>query len=107
MSLTESVEQFLEYLKHERAATTGTISTYKADLDEFIQILETEHLSINGTHDDLSVLRAWLAELSERETKHGETIARGSIARKLSTVRSLIRYLVNQGVFTFNAARLI
>ncbi|HET9136912.1 MAG TPA: tyrosine-type recombinase/integrase [Candidatus Kapabacteria bacterium] len=107
MIITAALEQFLDYLKHERAATDGTLATYRADLEEFAAILTSEGLALNGTHDDLYILREWLAILSERETKTGDLVVRGSIARKLSTVRSMLRYLVNQGTFNFNAAKLI
>jgi len=107
MNITAALEQFLEYLKHERAATNGTLATYRADLEEFATILSSEGLSLNGTHDDLYILREWLAILAERETKTGDLVVRASIARKLSTVRSMLRFLLNQGEFNFNAAKLI
>ncbi len=101
------IDQFLDYLKHERGSSELTLGTYRADLGEFAAILADEQLPLNGTHDDLAVLRLYLQILSERHNKHGESISKASISRKLSTIRSMLRYLVQQGIFSFNAARLI
>ncbi len=101
------IEQFLDHLKYERGATSRTLETYRADLEECSKILSDEQLFLIGTHDDLQAIRAYLAVLSERETKYGKTVVRASIARKLSTLRSMLRFLVNQGTFAFNAARLV
>src|SRR5689334_16631434 len=99
--------QFLDYLKHERGSSELTLGTYRADLEEFAKILADEELQLIGSHDDLQILRIYLQILSERQNKHGEAIAKASISRKLSTIRSMLRYLVQQGIFSFNAARLI
>ena len=101
------LEQFLNHLKHERASGDGTLRTYRDDLEEFSRILTQEELDLTGTHDDLRVIRIYLTVLSERETKQGNAVARGSISRKLSTLRSMLKFLVNQGIFDFNAARLV
>lgn len=101
------LEQFLDHLQHQRAASDGTLETYRADLEEFSNILDTERLTLEGTHDDLRVIRTYLTALSERETRKGKPVARASISRKLSTLRSMLRFLVNQGIFEVNAARLV
>ena len=101
------LDQFLDHLKHERAASQGTLGTYRADLEEFSRMLHDEELELNGTHDDIRVIRAYLAALSDKETRLGESVARGSISRKLSTLRSMLKFLVSQDILQFNAARLI
>ncbi|HYM20042.1 MAG TPA: tyrosine-type recombinase/integrase [Candidatus Kapabacteria bacterium] len=101
------LDQFLDHLKHERGATNGTLGTYRPDLEELSRILDAEGLELAGTHDDLRVIRAYLAVLSERETRLGETVARSSVSRKLSTLRSMLRFLVSQNILAFNAARLV
>lgn len=103
----EWLEQFLDHLQHQRAASGGTLETYRADLEEFSNILDAERLTLEGTHDDLGVIRIYLTALSERKTREGKPVARASISRKLSTLRSMLRFLVNQGIFEVNAARLV
>ncbi len=101
------LEQFLDHLQHQRAASDGTLDTYRADLDEFSDILDIEGLVLEGTHDDLRVIRTYLTAISERQSRDGKPLVRASISRKLSTVRSMLRFLVNQGIFEMNAARLV
>ncbi len=101
------LEQFLDHLQHQRAASDGTLDTYRADLDEFSDILDIEGLVLQGTHDDLRVIRTYLTAISERQSRDGKPLVRASISRKLSTVRSMLRFLVNQGIFELNAARLV
>jgi len=101
------LDDFLNHLIHERGASKGTLSTYRADLEEFGKILSDEGLTLDGTQSDIHPLRSYLAILSESKNKHGKPIVSQSISRKLSTVRSFLRYLTNQGIFAMNAGRLI
>ena len=101
------LESFLDHLSHERGASKGTLLTYRADLEEFQRILSDEELILSGTQSDILPLRTYLRILSETKNKHGKPIVSQSISRKLSTVRSFLRYLTNQGIFVMNAGRLI
>jgi len=105
--LESHLEKFLDHLIHERAASKGTIGTYRADLGEFISILSKEKLELEGTQDDIYSLREYLRIVSETKNKKGKHLVSQSVSRKLSTVRSFLRYLTNQGIFQMNAARLI
>ena len=101
------LESFLDHLSHERGASKGTLSTYRADLEEFQKILSDEGLILTGSQSDILPLRTYLRLLSETKSKLGKPIVSQSISRKLSTVRSFLRYLTNQGIFAMNAGRLI
>jgi site-specific recombinase XerD len=101
------LDSFLDHLAHERGASKGTLLTYRADLEEFEKILSDEGLELIGTQSDIAPLRMYLRILSETKSKHGKPIVSQSISRKLSTVRSFLRHLTNQGIFAMNAGRLI
>jgi len=101
------LDSFLDHLSHERGASKGTLTTYEADLQEFYKILSEEALTLSGTQSDILPLRTYLRVLSETKGKLGKPIVSQSISRKLSTVRSFLRYLTNQGIFQMNAGRLI
>ncbi|MDP4229226.1 MAG: tyrosine recombinase XerC [Bacteroidota bacterium] len=101
------LESFLDHLSHERGASKGTLSTYAADLQEFYHIICAEGLTLTGSQSDIGPLRVYLQVLSETKNKHGKPLVSQSISRKLSTVRSFLRFLANQGIFTMNAGRLI
>jgi len=101
------LRSFLEYLEHEREASSKTIEAYEGDLVDLYRILKSEHLVLEGTHDDLYVLRRYLAILSQQQTATNHRIKASSIGRKLAAVRSFVKFLVKRGVFEFNAARLL
>ncbi len=103
---------FLEYLEHERDASPKTIEAYEGDLVDLYRILKSERLVLAGSHDDLYALRRYLHTLSEQlshpdQKGNIKTIKASSIGRKLAAVRSFVKFLVKQGIFEFNAARLL
>jgi len=98
--MKDPVAEFLRYLDHQRGASRHTIRSYAADLADFGAFLAREKLG--GVPDaDARAIRAWLASLHERK------LARSSVARKLATVRSCLKYLARRGVVELNAARQI
>ena len=106
------LRSFLEYLEHEREASPKTIEAYEGDLVDLYRILKSERLVLAGSHDDLYALRRYLHTLSEQLSHPGQkgnvkTIKASSIGRKLAAVRSFVKFLVKQGIFEFNAARLL
>ena len=106
-------QHFFEYLEHEREAKASkTIEAYEGDLVDLYRILKSERLVLAGSHDDLYALRRYLHTLSEQlshpdQKGNIKTIKASSIGRKLAAVRSFVKFLVKQGIFEFNAARLL
>ncbi len=83
------VELFLDMLAAERGAGANTISAYRNDLDDLSAHLRAASRTIaNATTDDL---RGFLVSLSERGFKAS------SLARRLSAVRQLYRFLYAEG----------
>jgi len=83
------VELFLDMLAAERGAGENTISAYRNDLDDLSAHLRaTGHTIANATTDDL---RGFLVSLSGRGFKAS------SLARRLSAVRQLYRFLYAEG----------
>jgi len=98
--MKDPAAEFLHYLDHQRGASRHTLRSYAADLADFQRFLTREKLG--GLADaDARAIRAWLASLHERK------LARSSVARKLATVRSCLKYLARRGVVELNAARQI
>jgi len=92
------VGEFLRYLDHERGVSRHTLRGYAADLAEFEAFLAREKLG-SLARADARAIRGWLASLHERK------LARSSVARKLASVRSCLKYLARRGVVELNAAR--
>ncbi len=89
--LREQLDGFLAFLELERGLSRNTITAYQADLLQF-----AEALSVGGVTNWNGVVGGnvsdWLYRLSEG------ALAVSSLARKLSAVRMIARYLVKEGV---------
>jgi integrase/recombinase XerC len=84
------LERFLAMLSSERNRSAYTLRNYATDLRPYFAFLD-ENGSIDCTSADRHTVRAYLASLMEAD------VARGSIARKLSTLRSFYRFLQQIG----------
>jgi integrase/recombinase XerD len=83
------VELFLDMQAAERGAGENTLAAYRNDLADLVAHLRTVHSSILGANTD--DLRGFLASLAERGFKTS------SLARRLSAVRQLYRFLYAEG----------
>ena len=96
-----AVEDFLRHLAEGRGLSPHTVVAYRRDLDDLGAFL-TEH---TGTSDwrwsdvDRGTLRSFLGSLRRR------SLARRTLARKLSGVRSFFRFLHQEGRLEGNPAR--
>ncbi|MBI5433831.1 MAG: tyrosine recombinase XerC [Planctomycetes bacterium] len=82
--------RYLETLAATRGASPHTLRAYRADLAEFDAFLAERGIDA-ASEIAPRALRAYLVELDERE------LARTSVQRKLSAVRSFLKWLVDQG----------
>jgi integrase/recombinase XerC len=95
--MPEVLDRFIDYLRAERNASYYTIRNYDADLSEFFRFLLDEGIdSLDAV--DRNLLRDFMSRMMEQRT------ARASIARKLSAVRSLYRYLQREGLVSVSPA---
>src|SRR5579864_1398597 len=83
------VALFLDMLAAERGAGKNTLDAYRNDLDDLVAHLHAagKNISCANTHD----LRGFLSSLTERGFKAS------SLARRLSAVRQLYRFLYAEG----------
>lgn len=98
--LDEAVEAFLADLRLRRQASDHTIVNYRLDLQHLADWL-AQHDVITWTQVDRPLIRSWLAWM------HGEGYAPASMARKLSALRTLLRFLLREGVLASNPLLLI
>lgn len=88
----QTIEIFLEMLSAERGAAANTISAYRRDLEDFRNFLRRRaRLIAAATPPDIS---AYVAEASATGLKAT------SLARRLSAVRQLYKFLVAEGQVT-------
>lgn len=88
----QAVDMFLEMLSAERGAAPNTISAYRHDLEDFHGFLRRRNVSIlAAVPPDIS---AYVTEASKTGLKAT------SLARRLSAVRQLYKFLVAEGQVT-------
>jgi len=84
-----AIELFLDMLAAERGARDNTLSAYRSDLEDFSQSLgQAKQTVVKASTDDI---RTYLGSLSKRGFQAS------SVARKLSAIRQLYRFLYSEG----------
>lgn len=84
-------EAFFTYLEVEKDASPLTIVNYRDDLLRFHEFLETRMTPVEWGKVRLLDIRAYLAQL------HDQGLARRTIARRVSALRSFYRFLRREG----------
>jgi integrase/recombinase XerD len=93
------IELFLDMLASERGAARNTLEAYRRDLDDFAGDLATARRTVSDASSD--DLRAHLGRLSNRG------LAAASVARRLSAIRQLYRFLYSEGHRTDDPAAVL
>src|SRR5688572_32745229 len=104
VAVTNEIGQFLDYLTYERNVSANTIGAYRDDLESFVGFLCDDYFTMGRESVELHridhlAVRSYLAHLSRRK------LARASVARHLSALRSFFKYLVREGAVEANPAR--
>ncbi|MDD4150431.1 MAG: tyrosine-type recombinase/integrase [Bacteroidales bacterium] len=90
-----NIELFVKYLKYEKRYSIHTIQSYETDLNQF-RTFVYEHCSCFGKDDEACLnyqnIRSWIVELSLND------INARTINRKLSCLKSYIKYLKKQNI---------
>jgi integrase/recombinase XerD len=81
---------FLDMIATERGASKNTLDAYARDLDDYAQFLAGKKSDF--TKADTQTIRDYLSLLKRRE------LASASVARKLSAIRQLHRFLYTEGL---------
>jgi len=97
-TLQEIFDRYIKYyLEAEKNASPYTVRNYKDDLLDFLYFLKKKKIDpLDESKVDRHVMRDYLSHLAERG------IAKASIARKLSAIRSFFRYLVREEIIPKN-----
>lgn len=90
--MEEYIDGFIAYLEIERNYSQNTAASYRTDLLDFRNFLldTSDPLPSIGEIDHLTI-RSYLANLQERQ------LARSTVLRRLSSIRSFFRYLCRRG----------
>jgi integrase/recombinase XerC len=99
-----AIEQFSNYLMHERRVSEHTHKNYLVDMTQFRHFLRRRYPEIVKNGDaglvsvDASIIRDYLAELFDSKTPT-------SIARKLACLRTFFQYCMREGWVESNPAK--
>ncbi|MCA4775586.1 tyrosine-type recombinase/integrase [Empedobacter falsenii] len=92
----ELIQLFLDYLALEKNYSTLTITSYKRDLDDFVEFYQQEEDSSEIQHATKNHIRAFVMYLSELQKSEK------TVNRKLSALRTFYKYLLKESHLTIN-----
>lgn len=96
--MQELIRSYLSYLERERNYSSHTITSYANDLTQYCSFLQNEFPELIEEHRavDMSVIRSFLGVLLENG------VAKKSVVRKLSSLRSFYKFLVRKKIVVSN-----
>lgn len=90
------IDQFLEYLQYERNYSTHTVLSYNKDLLQFSIFVQQRLGDYSIAQIDGELIRNWIVELMDQKRTPA------TVKRKLSTLKSYFRFLVQRGDVKIN-----
>ncbi len=107
MNYTRVIEEFIYYLEVEKGASKYTIKSYREDLVQWAEFVKNSYKS-----EEINSVDEFICKFCERrniidyisclfQKKYG----RASIARKISSIRTFYKYLINHGYIERNPAQ--
>lgn len=92
---------FLNFLKYEKRYSEHTVTAYEKDLDQFILFGSEMVEDFCLVKADHHLIRQWVISMMDQ----GMTVV--SVKRKISTLRSLYKYLLREGLMEKNPTELV
>ena len=97
MTLLDYLDQFIEYISSERNFSEHTLRAYSTDIVEFVGFSDRGESLTPGDIDHL-MLRSYLAHLRDSGR------SKATMARKLASLRTFLKYLVREEIMEDNPA---
>jgi integrase/recombinase XerC len=111
--IKDAIAKYLSFLKNERNASPHTITNYSSDLEQFLKYVSPPEDDDVGDHSreakkhmsprdvDHRLIREFLGKL------HELGLQKGSVARKLTSLRSFFKFCNREGMIQNNPAKLV
>lgn len=99
-TLNKHLSSYLDYLKYQKNYSDYTIQSYKDDIIEYLDYLNSENLDYLDI--EYSDIRFFLMYLKDTKKDNNS-----SIDRKLSSLRGFYKYLANEGIVKTNVFSLV
>lgn len=102
VSVKEAIKAFVEHLALNRHLSPHSVRAYRSDVEQYVErtaaARQTKMSQLRLADFDADSVRAFVAELNRADQ------ARASVARKLSGVRTFLRFLVREGLLARDAS---
>ncbi|MFA7231187.1 MAG: tyrosine recombinase XerC [Victivallaceae bacterium] len=86
-----SVDSFMQYLTMEKQASLHTVNNYRMDINQFVELVYSGEQNFNDwSKVDLYAARKFVVEMQKIN------LARNSILRKISSMRSFFRFMLRE-----------
>jgi integrase/recombinase XerC len=95
------IDQFLNYLRYERSASSQTVQTYEESLREFESYISLRDSGLSLQAVDADLIRDWMESLMDK----GNTAS--TINKKLSALRSFYRFSLKRGLVEKDPAHIV
>ena len=95
------INQFLNYLRYERSASSQTVQTYEESLREFESYISLRDSGLSLQAVDADLIRDWMESLMDK----GKTAS--TINKKLSALRSFYRFSLKRGLVEKDPAHVV
>lgn len=96
--MEELIRSYLSYIERERNYSPHTVTSYRNDLSQYSEFLHREFPDVVHHHENITngAIRSFMGMMLDNG------IAKKSVIRKLSTVRSFYRYATRKGLVKNN-----
>ncbi|MBK7682416.1 MAG: tyrosine-type recombinase/integrase [Bacteroidetes bacterium] len=94
--MNSEYDTFISYLKHEKRYSAHTVLAYDTDIKQFLDFLQAQYQITSPSEASHFIIRSWIVSLME------EKLDPRSVNRKITTLRTLYRYLVRQRIIQRN-----
>ncbi|PSR55632.1 integrase [Adhaeribacter arboris] len=84
------MELFFKYLQYEKRYSPHTLLSYKTDLGQFTDYLQTTYQITDAAEADFHIIRSWLVSLVQRD------LDSRTINRKIACLRSYYKFLLRE-----------
>jgi|SRR5690554_6063076 len=94
-------EEFIKYLRYEKNYSPLTEISYLNDITQFEEFIKEKDEEITITSIDSDIIRIWISTLIEQGLKPS------SVNRKLSTLKSLFKFLLKKEAIDKDPTKLL
>ena len=92
---------FLKYIEFEKRYSKHTLISYNTDLTQFLNFLHTEYEISDVSEVSHQIIRSWISSMLD------SGISSRSVNRKITTLKSFYKYLMQEDVVTENPTQKI